>query len=144
MEKVHMDSVGLADNQRGERHCGNQEDRSRLLSQFSWQEHSLPTDHKELVCRGGARGHTCSSSKAVWLVFCQTAVTAHSRNLEYTRDQKLIFPPPAAKAQKAQPEPLCSSHFFSRRGITSISPEKNVIYPMSFGCLAASLVEVNQ
>ena len=34
------------------------------VDKFTWQEHSLPTDHRELVCRGGGMGHTCSSSKA--------------------------------------------------------------------------------
>ena len=34
------------------------------VDNFTWQEHSLPTDHRELVCRDGGMGHTCSSSKA--------------------------------------------------------------------------------
>ena len=34
------------------------------VDKFTWQEHSLPTDHRELVCRGGGMGHTCLSSKA--------------------------------------------------------------------------------
>ena len=47
---------------------------------FTWQENSLPIGHMGLVCRGGERAHTCSSSKAGMkfsLAFCAIQTLGH-------------------------------------------------------------------
>ena len=93
---------------------------------LTWQENSLPIGHMGLVCRGGAKARTCSSSKAgmkfsLYLLWknkhkvtgpnvletppvlpesCQTAGTVHNQNLGHTPDQKPTSPP-SAKAQRA-------------------------------------------